>query len=116
MKHASDIIAPENARRLAAYRAALDAALPGIVSRVLLFGSRARGDATQDSDFDVAVLVRAGGIGRAARARIADAAFDQMIEGFDLAPVILPEDYLEPVNGHYRTELARRISTEGVDI
>jgi predicted nucleotidyltransferase len=116
VKHARDIVAPETAERLAAYRLALDAALPGIVKRVLLFGSRARGDAAPDADFDIAVLVRADGIGRSTRSRMADAAFDQMTEGFDLAPVTLPEDYLEPVNGHYRTELARRISAEGVDI
>jgi predicted nucleotidyltransferase len=107
---------PETAARLTAYRKSLDSALPGIVKRVVLFGSRARGEAAADADFDIAVLVRRDGIGRSARDQIADAAFDQMIEGFDLAPVILPEDYLDPVDGHYRTELARRICTEGIDI
>ncbi len=33
-------------------------ALPGRVVRVLLYGSRARGDARPDSDWDVAVLWR----------------------------------------------------------
>jgi len=38
-------------------RAAAEAALPGRVRRVTLFGSVARGEATEDSDFDVLVLL-----------------------------------------------------------
>jgi len=91
VKYVRDIVAPETAERLAAYRVALDAALPGIVKRVILFGSRARGDAAPDSDFDVAVLVRGDEITRSVRTDVADAAFDQMTEGFDLAPITLPE-------------------------
>lgn len=34
-----------------------EAALPGKVTRVLLYGSRARGDARPDSDWDVAVFI-----------------------------------------------------------
>ena len=36
------------------------AALPGRIERVLLYGSRARGDAREGSDWDVAVLLRDG--------------------------------------------------------
>jgi hypothetical protein len=43
-------------------------------------------------------------------------AFNQMIEGLELAPMALPDDFLDPVDGHYRSELARRIFAEGVDI
>ena len=40
------------------FRAALDEAYGDRIERVVLFGSRARGDARPDSDYDVAVFVR----------------------------------------------------------
>jgi predicted nucleotidyltransferase len=39
-------------------RAALDALYADRIERVVLFGSRARGDANEDSDYDVAVFLR----------------------------------------------------------
>jgi uncharacterized protein len=43
---------------LARFRAALDELYGDSLERVVLFGSRARGDAHQDSDYDVAVFLR----------------------------------------------------------
>jgi uncharacterized protein len=43
---------------LARFRAALDAMYGNQIERVVLFGSRARGDARPDSDYDVAVFLR----------------------------------------------------------
>ena len=40
------------------FRAALDQVYGDRIERVVLFGSRARGDAGQDSDYDVAVFLR----------------------------------------------------------
>jgi uncharacterized protein len=40
------------------FRAALDDAYGDRIERVVLFGSRARGDARPDSDYDVAVFLR----------------------------------------------------------
>lgn len=40
------------------FRAAVDEAYGDRVERVVLFGSRARGDARPDSDYDVAVFLR----------------------------------------------------------
>ena len=39
-------------------RMALDATYGGRIERVVLYGSRARGDARADSDYDVAVFLR----------------------------------------------------------
>jgi predicted nucleotidyltransferase len=43
---------------LARFRAALDAMYGNQIERVVLFGSRARGDARPDSDYDIAVFLR----------------------------------------------------------
>jgi predicted nucleotidyltransferase len=40
------------------FRAALDDAYGSRIERVVLFGSRARGDARPDSDYDVAVFLK----------------------------------------------------------
>jgi predicted nucleotidyltransferase len=40
------------------FRAALDAAYGDRIERVVLFGSRARGEARPDSDYDVAVFLK----------------------------------------------------------
>ncbi len=40
------------------FRTALDVAYGDRIERVVLFGSRARGDAREDSDYDVAVFLR----------------------------------------------------------
>ena len=39
------------------FRAALDALYGDRIERVVLFGSRARGDAREDSDYDIAVFL-----------------------------------------------------------
>jgi predicted nucleotidyltransferase len=114
VKSAIDVLAPDAAARITAYRRALDRALPGGVEAVVLFGSRARGDATADSDYDLAVLLR-GDLARRrdVRDKIADTAFEHVVAGYPLIPLPLPENYLQPVAGRYRTELARRIAREG---
>ena len=43
---------------LARFRAALDEIYGNQIERVVLFGSRARGDARPDSDYDVAVFLK----------------------------------------------------------
>ena len=43
---------------LARFRAALDTVYGKRIERVVLFGSRARGEAQPDSDYDIAVFIR----------------------------------------------------------
>ena len=51
-------VAPAADPVLIRFRAALDAAYGERIERVVLFGSRARGDARADSDYDVAVFLK----------------------------------------------------------
>lgn len=51
---------PEEQVWLNAYRKALGEQFPGLVEEVLIFGSKARGDAGPDSDLDVLVILREG--------------------------------------------------------
>ena len=45
---------------LKSYRQALARQLPGLVEQIVIFGSKARGTATMDSDLDVLVVIREG--------------------------------------------------------
>ncbi len=51
-------LAPADDPVLVRFRAALDALYGDRLERVVLFGSRARGDAREDSDYDVAVFLK----------------------------------------------------------
>jgi len=51
-------MATANPLVLSKFRAALDALYGDRIERVVLFGSRARGDAVADSDYDVAVFLK----------------------------------------------------------
>lgn len=67
------------------------AALPGRVDRVMLFGSRARGDAAPQSDWDMAVFLK-GGADSSDLCALADAAYDLILEtGEFIQPVAFPE-------------------------
>jgi predicted nucleotidyltransferase len=55
---ASMFEAPQNDPLLKRFRAAVGEVYGDRVERVVLFGSRARGDAQPDSDYDIAVFLR----------------------------------------------------------
>jgi uncharacterized protein len=94
------------------FRAALDALYGDRIERVVLFGSRARGDARDDSDYDVAVFLK----GLA----------DRWAEVDRIVPVvtkILYEDgafiHAMPHRAssyHDRNSLMREIRREGIDL
>lgn len=103
---------PPADRVLKRFRAALDELYGERIERVVLFGSRARGDAHEDSDYDVAVFLRD--------------LTDRWQEVDRIVPVvtdILYEDgafiHAMPYRaGAYRdrTSLMREIRREGVDL
>lgn len=91
------------------FRSRAEAALPGRVAKVVLFGSRARGDAHDDSDWDLAVFLEGGADSRDL-CRLADAAYDLIVEtGAFIQPIAFPIE-------EFDRDLAilRRIRTEGL--
>lgn len=53
-------LTPEEQVWLDAYREALAQRFPELVRQIIIFGSKARGAATADSDLDVLVVIREG--------------------------------------------------------
>jgi predicted nucleotidyltransferase len=105
MAHANDTV-------LSRFRAALDEAYGSRIERVVLFGSRARGDGRPDSDYDVAVFLRdLDSFGKEAR-RIAEIETDIL---FDTGAVInaLP---FKAGSWQERTGLMGELRREGRDL
>jgi predicted nucleotidyltransferase len=94
------------------FRAALDAIYGVRLERVVLFGSRARGDARADSDYDVAVFLRDLSDRPAELNRLADLGTDILNETVEFVHAI-------PYRaGSYeeRTPLMLALRSEGVDL
>lgn len=72
---------------LQAFKRRAEAALPGRIAHMVLFGSRARGDAEAESDWDVAVFLE-GEVGWAEQKLLSRAAHDVLLE--DEGPFIQP--------------------------
>jgi predicted nucleotidyltransferase len=115
MHTSAGAVSPEAQARLRAFKRDVEAALPNKVVEIRLFGSRARGDTDDDSDYDVAVFVE----GPADRPEIlkvlSNAAYPHVLDGFDIRPVSLPADYLKVAHG-YPAELADEIARDGIII
>jgi predicted nucleotidyltransferase len=111
----ADQILPHAASlRLVEYKHAVERALPG-VERLILFGSRARGEARPNSDYDIAVILRDLPSRRHVRRVLSDLAYDHILSGFFIRAIPLPSDYLEPHEGRL-TELAEDIIRDGVEV
>jgi len=94
------------------FRTALDALYGDRIERVVLFGSRARGDAREDSDYDVAVFLNDLTDRWRELDRLADLGTDIVDE---TGAVIHSLPYR---SGAYqdRTSLMREIRIEGIDL
>lgn len=79
-------ITPSEQEWLNAYRKALDEQFPGLVEDLIVFGSKARGDARPDSDLDILVIIRGGD--RRLKREISSPGCDLSI-GTDVVPSIL---------------------------
>jgi predicted nucleotidyltransferase len=114
MRTTSEILPYDAASRLVDYRRAVMQALPD-VEKLILFGSRARGEAWADSDWDVAVVVRDLSNRPHVRRVLSDLAYDHILNGFFIRPIPLPGNYLVP-QGRRPTELADDIIRDGVEV
>ena len=114
MKTTNQILPREAASRLTDYKRAVERAVPD-VEKLILFGSRARGQASPDSDYDVAVVVRDLSDRRRIRRILSDLAYDHILGGFFIRPIPRAPDYLEPDKGRL-TELAEDIIRDGVEV
>ena len=54
------ILNPDEKVWLEKYREALDEQYPDLVQDIIVFGSKARGEAQEDSDLDVMIIIRGG--------------------------------------------------------
>ena len=88
----------------------LASAFPGRLRRVVLFGSRARGDHRNDSDWDVAIFLddydRLEDL-----SRLVEVAHPYLLEGIGIRPIGLSGD-----GKGSGTELLRALRTEGVPV
>ena len=86
------------------------------LARTILFGSRARGEGHEESDLDIAVVVR--GPEREVYRQVYDLAAEMDMEydyGVRLAPLLLSEETLEDLRGR-ELAIARAILEEGVPL
>jgi predicted nucleotidyltransferase len=105
-------ISPANDPILRRFRAALDSTYGDRIERVVLFGSRARGDAHIDSDYDIAVFL--------------EGFADRWQEVDRIVPLVTAILYDEGAFVHAmphragsyedRTPLMREIRREGIDL
>ncbi|HYG87077.1 MAG TPA: nucleotidyltransferase domain-containing protein [Azospirillum sp.] len=98
---------------LVKFRRAVEEAFGDKVERVVLFGSRARGDAKPDSDWDVAVFLKEGAGRWETTWTLAGIAVDvgECDEKKFIQPV--PLDTSRPDHG---MELQRHIREEGIEV
>jgi predicted nucleotidyltransferase len=93
-------------------KAALSTLYGDRIERVVLFGSRARGDARADSDYDVAVFLKDLPPGMAEHYRLADLGLDLLEEtGAIIEALPLPAGTIDR-----RTPLMHEIRADGIEL
>jgi predicted nucleotidyltransferase len=96
---------------LADYKRRAEAALPGRVVKVVLYGSRARGDAESESDWDVAVFLK-DAPQEEDRRTVSGLAFEVGLEnGVFIQTVVLPVS-----REVEQSSFMRRVRSEGIAI
>jgi uncharacterized protein len=103
----------QNNQILKRFRATLSEMYGDRLERVVLFGSRARGDADEESDYDVAVFLRGISDQPAEMNRLADLATDILYTG---GPFIHAMPYPAGFYNDERMPLMSAIRAEGIDL
>jgi predicted nucleotidyltransferase len=84
------------------------------LAKLVLFGSRARGEGRSDSDLDIAVVLRDLADKRADRNRLADLAYDAIVEtSMDIQAVPVSLDEWDHPDHHSNPALIRAIKRDG---
>lgn len=103
---------PQNDPVLKRFRAAVAEIYGNRVERVVLFGSRARGDAKPDSDYDIAVFIREAGSFAQESAQLAAVGTDIL---FDTGALISATPF--PAGAYReRTGFMHELRKEGLDL
>lgn len=95
------------------FRAALDGMYGSRLERVVLYGSRARGDARPDSDYDVAVFLRDMPDRAVELDRLADLGTDIL---YDTGEVVHAMPYRAETYNDPRMPLMHEVRREGIDL
>jgi predicted nucleotidyltransferase len=118
MHHSVDLpeaLTPMARRALDLFGDAARAAYGEGLVQLVLFGSRSRGEARSDSDIDVAVVLRELRDRRADRDRLADLAYDAIVEtNMDIQTVPVSLDEWEHPEHHTNPALIRTIKRDGI--
>ena len=97
---------------LVRFRAAVTEIYGNRLERVVLFGSRARGDAKPDSDYDVAVFIKGAGKFSEESERLAVISTDILL---DTGAVISATPFIAGTHGH-RTGFMHDSRKHGLDL
>lgn len=109
----SDAVRPVAAAHLRQFSHDVRRRFPGNVTQVILFGSRARGDARRSSDYDVAVFVKELPNRRDVDHALADLAYPHILSGVHIRAVSLPDAFREAPQ---QNPLSLNISREGIEV
>jgi predicted nucleotidyltransferase len=110
LNRSSQLFTAKARAHLQAFVSETVATLAAQVDDILLFGSRARGDARADSDYDVAVIVKEAPELRRLNHLVADLAYPHIVAGVHIRPVVMDRVMLE------RVALGGTLRREGISI